>query len=265
MKLFNKHVEDRFADYLDSRMDEADGARFEEHLRGCDYCRLQYEATRQSVIALRSLPIVDVPRTFVLNEAMLAESSPRRAPRTARWQPIAAPAAGFAVLSLLLFGGDLATSGDGDDTAESPVPFEASTDNSAREDSEQAAPAESFADDSGADGGAEDGEATEALDADSEEATEEAVAEEADQQGDGPIAEEEAAGPDESSITQDPPASGGDDDDAAEPIVVDSAVDEDDEDDLRLYVRVLAAVAGMAALVLAAFSVKRWLEQRKTV
>lgn len=251
MKLFNSHVEDRFAEYLDSRMNEADKARFEEHLRSCDYCRLQYEATRQSVIALRSLPIVDVPRAFVLNEAMLAETPRRQPSRASRWQPIAAPAAGFAVLSLLLFGGDLATSGDGDSASEAPAPFEASTENTAREEGGDA-PVESFAEEAetGAEGDAADGGAQDA----------EPVAEEGSVEA---REDEEAEGQDDTSIAAESSDSGGNENDSVEPVVIDSDVD-DDEDDLRLYVRILAGLAGALALVLAALSLKRWLEQRKT-
>ena len=47
-------------DYLESRMDDATMARFEEHVAECDACTLYIEQMRQTIAALGHIPAESV-------------------------------------------------------------------------------------------------------------------------------------------------------------------------------------------------------------
>jgi Putative zinc-finger len=286
MRLFSRHVDDDYSAYLDSRMSETERTRFDLHLMDCAQCRKGFEETRQAVLSLRTLQSVDVPRTFVLNEAMLGAPLPARS--ASRWQPIAAPAAGLAVLTVLLVGGDLATSTDDtEEPAELAVEEELAIEQTEEDAAAgaESAPAEDLeADDDTAERATEQ---TEAGAAAAEVGGEDGAAEEPGADDDDDGAAPEIAPSDEDAVESEEsgaPAAAGDEATpfAAEPeATVESttppseeqppptgeptdelAADEDDDDGLRLLVRILAGVSAAAAFTLGAIAFKRWRAQR---
>ena len=250
MRLFNPHVNDRLSEYLDGRLAAAEAARVEAHLAGCPVCADELDGIRKTIVTLQTLPEVEPPRSFAINEAMVRPVSSYRPPR---WQAYAAPAAGMAVVSVLLLGGDLATSLDSDDDED--VAEEASQeliqmDELASEqggadrttEAEQAPAGEQ--DSAPTDEGEGDGEFTEEA-AEEEEATaeEELV----------PLAEEDAddaTGPEEGESA---PAA------TPDPDTIEQLGDVDDDDDtFRLFVRVVEALLAVGAFALAVMAFRRW-------
>ena len=62
--------------YLDKRVSAEEQGFFERHIASCADCRAQLEATRSMVAALRAMPAVKAPRSFVLPREMAKQ--PRR-------------------------------------------------------------------------------------------------------------------------------------------------------------------------------------------
>ena len=250
MRLFSKHVDHRLSEYLDRRLAPGEIARVEEHLADCAACREQLEGLRAAIAAIQTLPEVDVPRSFAVNEAMVR---PIEASGTSRWQPYAAPAAGLAVVFVLLLGGDLATSIDSEDDAD--VAEDASQELLQMDElaSEQAAGAERSEaeapageeESAPADADQSDGEFTE--ESTEEEQTEEELVPLADEDGDDSTTSE---ADDSAPATPDP-----------ETIEQLENVDEDD-DDFRLFVRLIEAALAAGALLLGFLAFRRWRASR---
>lgn len=55
--------------YIDGEASNSEVIEVEEHLSGCDECRIELDSLRATVGLLRGLPQFDVPRSFVLTEA----------------------------------------------------------------------------------------------------------------------------------------------------------------------------------------------------
>src|SRR5512144_2412840 len=74
----NDHIraEELISAYLDKRITAEEKNFFERHIASCADCRAQLEATRSMVAALRAMPVVKAPRSFVLPRAMAKQ--PRR-------------------------------------------------------------------------------------------------------------------------------------------------------------------------------------------
>jgi hypothetical protein len=68
----NDHTraEELISAYLDKRVSGEDKDFFERHIASCADCRAQLEATRSMVAALRAMPVVKAPRSFVLPREM---------------------------------------------------------------------------------------------------------------------------------------------------------------------------------------------------
>ena len=62
--------------YMDQRLTADEKDFVERHVASCADCRAQLEATRSMVAALRAMPVVKAPRSFVLPREMARQ--PRR-------------------------------------------------------------------------------------------------------------------------------------------------------------------------------------------
>jgi len=54
--------------YLDHELDAATQARVAEHVAGCDECRARLDGLRETVTAIRAMPMETPPRTFTVPE-----------------------------------------------------------------------------------------------------------------------------------------------------------------------------------------------------
>ncbi len=74
----NDHTraEELISAYLDKRASAEEQVFFERHIASCADCRAQLEATRSMVAALKAMPAVRAPRSFVLPREMARQ--PRR-------------------------------------------------------------------------------------------------------------------------------------------------------------------------------------------
>src|SRR5512135_3219161 len=106
----NDHTraEELISAYLDKRLPAEEKVFFERHIASCADCRAQLETTRSMVTALRAMPPVKAPRSFVLPREMARRSAaqPRRSflslYPTLRLATVLA-----AVAFVVLFAGDL--------------------------------------------------------------------------------------------------------------------------------------------------------------
>ena len=251
MRLFNPHVDNRLSEYLDGRLSATEAARIEEHVAHCADCAADLDGIRKTIATLQTLPEVEAPRSFAINEAMVR---PVNTYRPARWQAYAAPAAGMAVVFVLLLGGDLATSIDGNDDED--VAEEASQELIQMDElaTEQGAAAEGATEPQEPAVG-EDSAPDDEQDADRT-FTEESE-EEADQEEAAPLANEGADDSTTSEAEESAPAA------TPDPETIEQLGDVDDDDDtFRLFVRVIEALLAVGAFVLAALAVRRWLATR---
>ncbi|WP_376789081.1 anti-sigma factor family protein [Thermoflexus sp.] len=84
-------VQDRLSLYLDDRLEPEDRARVEVHLRGCETCARSWETLRWTVQAIRALPPVRAPRSFVIRpEQVVSASHGAGGLRRAAWAMVAA-------------------------------------------------------------------------------------------------------------------------------------------------------------------------------
>ncbi len=74
----NDHIraEELMSAYLDKRLSAEEKNFFERHIASCANCHAQLETTRSMVAALRAMPVVKAPRSFVLPREMAKQ--PRR-------------------------------------------------------------------------------------------------------------------------------------------------------------------------------------------
>jgi hypothetical protein len=66
----HKRVEELISAYLDKRVSTEEKDFFERHIASCADCRAQLETTRSMVAALKAMPVVKAPRSFVLPREM---------------------------------------------------------------------------------------------------------------------------------------------------------------------------------------------------
>jgi Putative zinc-finger len=66
----HNRVEELISAYLDKRVSAEEKDFFEGHLASCAECRAQLETTRSMVAALKAMPAVKAPRSFVLPREM---------------------------------------------------------------------------------------------------------------------------------------------------------------------------------------------------
>lgn len=104
----NDHMraEELISAYLDNQVTAAEKQFFERHLASCADCRAQLEVTRSMVTALRAMPTVKAPRSFVLPRALAKQ--PKRS--IFAWYPALRLATVVAaIVFMIVFAGDLLT------------------------------------------------------------------------------------------------------------------------------------------------------------
>ena len=92
-------VRDLLSAYMDGQVSDSEARRVEQHLDGCDECRLDLESLTETVALLRDLSELEVPRSFALSEAP-AEAV--RMPRLISGVRLAAPVAAVALVLLVV-------------------------------------------------------------------------------------------------------------------------------------------------------------------
>jgi hypothetical protein len=100
------HAEELFSAYIDQRTTADEQAFVERHVAACADCRAQLQATRSMVAALKAMPVVKAPRSFVLPKSMAVQPKPS----IFNWYPTLRLATAFAAIAfVLVFAGDLLT------------------------------------------------------------------------------------------------------------------------------------------------------------
>jgi len=79
--------------YLDDELDAADHARITEHVAGCAECRVRLDGLRETIHAVRALPMETPTRTFTI---------PAESRKPFRWAPVGW--VGSAAVALLIIG-----------------------------------------------------------------------------------------------------------------------------------------------------------------
>src|SRR6266545_258620 len=116
MLWLNKHARFRhsLSPYVDGRLTPVEVARLEGHLDSCDAFRRELDELRATASALRALPDVEAPRSFVLTPQMLERSAVTpvaSAPPLAIGMRLASAA--VAVVLAVVVIGDLSDAGNG--------------------------------------------------------------------------------------------------------------------------------------------------------
>jgi hypothetical protein len=97
-------AENLFSAYIDRHVTADEQVFVERHVAGCAACRAQLHATRSMVAALRAMPAVKAPRSFVLPKSMAAQPKPS----IFKWYPALRLATVMAAAAfVLVFAGDL--------------------------------------------------------------------------------------------------------------------------------------------------------------
>lgn len=95
-----------FSAYIDRQVTADEREFVEQHVAACADCRAQLQATRSMVVALKTMPMVKAPRSFVLPRSMAVKSKPS----IFNWYPTLRLATAFAAIAfVLVFAGDLLT------------------------------------------------------------------------------------------------------------------------------------------------------------
>jgi len=99
-------AEDLFSAYIDQRVTADEKAFVERHVATCAACRAQLQSTRSMVAALKAMPVVRAPRSFVLPRSMAVQPKPS----IFNWYPALRLATVMAAVAfVLVFAGDLLT------------------------------------------------------------------------------------------------------------------------------------------------------------
>ena len=67
---------DLLSAYLDNQVTVAERDRIEGHLRACETCQREFDTLRQTVVLLRAMPRMPVPRAFTLSEVQVGIRRP---------------------------------------------------------------------------------------------------------------------------------------------------------------------------------------------
>ena len=139
----NDHIraEELISAYLDKRLSAEEKGFFERHIASCADCRAQLETTRSMVAALRVMPPVKAPRSFVLPREMARQiAAPSRRSFLTLYPALRLATVVAAVAFAVLFASDLLIVRSGGGTAQqsslpaaAPVPLEAQAPTAARE------------------------------------------------------------------------------------------------------------------------------------
>lgn len=112
-------AKDLISAYLDQQVTAEEKQFFELHIAACADCRAQLEAIRSMVAALRAMPVVKAPRSFVLPREMAKQ--PKRS--IFAWYPALRLATALAALAfVVLFAGDVLIGRSGSGGAALSVP-----------------------------------------------------------------------------------------------------------------------------------------------
>jgi predicted anti-sigma-YlaC factor YlaD len=118
----HNRAEDLISAYLDQQVTAEEKQFFELHMAACADCRAQLEATRSMVAALKAMPIVKAPRSFVLPREMAKQ--PKRS--IFAWYPTLRLATALAAIAfVVLFAGDMLISRSGSGGVALSVPMAA--------------------------------------------------------------------------------------------------------------------------------------------
>lgn len=99
-------AEQLFSAYIDQRATADEKAFVERHVAACADCRAKLDATRAMVAALRALPQMKAPRSFVLPKEMERKARPS----ILSWYPALRVATALAAVAFIItFAGDLIT------------------------------------------------------------------------------------------------------------------------------------------------------------
>jgi anti-sigma factor RsiW len=115
----HNRAEELISAYLDKRVTTEEQNFFERHIASCADCRAQLEATRSMIAALKAMPAVKAPRSFVLPREMAKQ--PKRS--FFSLYPALRLATVMAALAfVVLFAGDLLISQIGGSSAPQTIP-----------------------------------------------------------------------------------------------------------------------------------------------
>lgn len=138
----HQRTEELISAYLDQQVTAEEKQFFERHVAACADCRAQLAATRSMVAALRAMPVVKAPRSFVLPREMAR--SPRRS--IFAWYPALRLATVLAALAfVVLFAGDLLISRSGGNALQMSIPAAAPAPRAEKPAAAMPAPAPTFA------------------------------------------------------------------------------------------------------------------------
>jgi hypothetical protein len=104
--------------YVDGVLSERTRRRLEAHLDSCQACRQELAELRATVEALGSLPMAEVPRSFTLAAAPVAEVRPRPASRRLEFGLRLATATAAFALALVVIGDFAGLPGGGEEEEE---------------------------------------------------------------------------------------------------------------------------------------------------
>ena len=108
-----EEIKELLSEYVDGELSAADAASVEQHLAGCDACRAELEALRQTAALVRSLPRADAPEglTRSVTESVGKQVAGRKRAAVLRWTGVggwlAAAAALIIVIQLVPWEGPL--------------------------------------------------------------------------------------------------------------------------------------------------------------
>jgi len=108
-----EEIKELFSEYVDGELSAADAASVEQHLAGCEACRAEFEALRQTAALVRSLPRADAPQGLArsVTESVGKQMAVRKRAAILRWTGVggwlAAAAALIIVIQLVPWEGPL--------------------------------------------------------------------------------------------------------------------------------------------------------------
>jgi hypothetical protein len=71
----HNRAEELISAYLDKRVSAEEQSFFERHIASCADCRAQLETTRSMIAALKAMPVLKAPRSFVLPRELARQSA----------------------------------------------------------------------------------------------------------------------------------------------------------------------------------------------
>lgn len=99
-----EEIKELLSEYVDGELSAADAASVEEHLAGCEACRAELEALRQTAALVRSLPRADAPQGLArhVTESVGKQMVGRKRAAILRWTGVGGWLAAAAALILVI-------------------------------------------------------------------------------------------------------------------------------------------------------------------